>query len=77
MVDRVTLNVSASCDAQVLAGKSLMSWCAGYLGCDLGRFMGVLGELGGDGLADEFADGDALTFGFSVEGFAELVVASE
>jgi hypothetical protein len=39
--------------------------------------MGVLGELGRDGLADEFADGDALTFGFSVEGFAELVVASE
>jgi hypothetical protein len=78
MVDRLTLNVSAICAAQVLAGKSLMSWCAGYLGCDCcWRFMGVLGELGGDGLADEFADGDALTFGFSVEGFAELVVASE
>ena len=45
MVDRLTLNVSAICAAQVLAGKSLMSWLAGYLGCDLGRFMGVLGEL--------------------------------
>jgi hypothetical protein len=39
--------------------------------------MGVLGELVSDGLADEFSDGDSLAFGFSVEGFAELVVASE